>query len=282
MNGFPAEEVVAEKICRIPTNVERLHRKKKPDESWPGYVYGNEIFNKIGAQFRSVGGKSEMLLHDIVYEVEELCPTGIERKRSIGIKAVNELKSDPFLGSFEYHEEDIWNQGEVHILTMIGMCLASCQLIEFYISNSFILGLSKVQKEKYETINDLRDGWRKKTLGNMLKSIEEAWEIEPVLRENLRVFLANRNRLIHGITTEERFDIRTLWGQAELVSFLSFFGLHARIIKLAFRSSYYISIQLGIDVSGNPDLASKKIFGRKHKKEMDLFVHFFEPKYDAM
>lgn len=282
MNGFLKEEVSATRICPIPRNIERSYRKREPDASWPGYVYGRNIFEKLGANFRVVDGKNEMLLHDVVYEVEELCPTGMTRKRSIGMTAVNELKSDPSLGSVEYHEEDTWSPGEMHILTMIGMCLASCQLIEFYISNSFLFGMSKSQKAKYETINDLRNGWKKKTLGNMFKSIEEAWEIETTLRENLNLFLANRNKLIHGITTEERFDIRTRWGQAELVSFLNFFDLHARIIKMAFRSSYYMSIQFGMDLFGKPDVLSKKAFSRKQRKEMDLFVHFFEPKYDAM
>ena len=54
------------------------------------------------------------------------------------------------------------------------MCLVRCQQIEHYISQSFLLGIFKKQKEKYQTINDLRAGWKKKTFGNMLQSIEEA------------------------------------------------------------------------------------------------------------
>jgi hypothetical protein len=162
------------------------------------------------------------------------------------------------------------------------MCLATCQLIEYYIVNSFLLGISKQQKQKYETIDDLRNGWKRKTLGNMIKSIEEAWEIEPTLKANLELFLANRNRLIHGITTEEQFDIRTHWGQDELIAFLSFFDVHARIVKMAFRSSYYASIDFAFHQWGRPTKISRRAFGRKHKREASLFFEFFKPKEDAI
>jgi len=52
-------------------------------------------------------------------------------------------------------------------------CLAACQQIEYYIASSFLLGISKKQKQKYKTLNDLREGWKRTTLGNMLKCIEE-------------------------------------------------------------------------------------------------------------
>jgi hypothetical protein len=60
--------------------------------------------------------------------------------------------------------------------------------MKYALVNSFLFGISKQQKQKYETIDDLRNGWNRKTLGNMLKSIEEAWEIEPTLKANLELF----------------------------------------------------------------------------------------------
>jgi hypothetical protein len=75
-----------------------------------------------------------------------------------------------------------------------------------------LLGISKKQKSKYHTINDLRAGWKKKTLGNMLMCIQEAWEIDPIVEANFKLFLENRNLLVHGITTHERFDIQSRWG----------------------------------------------------------------------
>ena len=280
-NGFEVEDVRAIKIMCISQAVEASYRKTG-NRKWPGYVYGKEFFEELGAQFRTVDGKYEMLLDDVVYAVEDYVPCGIIRERTIGHKAVSELKADPELAEYEYHEEDIWDGPTIHFITGLGICLATCQQIEHYIAHSFLLGISKKQKQKYKTLKDLRDGWRRKTLGNMLKCIEEAWEIEPTFKANLELFLANRNRLIHGITTDERFDIRTHWGREELLAFLSFFDVHARIVKSAFRASYYASIEFGSHNWGRPKGIPKNVFGRNQKNEARLFVAFFTPKDGAI
>ena len=147
--------------------------------------YGREFFEKLGAEFRTVDGKQEMLLDDIVYAVDDFVPCGILRKRSIGQRAISELRAAPEIANYPYHEEDIWEGPAIHLITAFGICLVTSQQIEHYIANSFLLGISKKQKQKYETINDLREGWKRKTLGAMLKCIEQAWEIEPLLKTNL-------------------------------------------------------------------------------------------------
>lgn len=282
MNGFDRSEVQATRILTVSNSLERSYRKDNPDRKWPDYVYGKKFFDKVGAEYRTVNGKQEMLLEDVVYAVDGFSPCSITRERSIGRKAVLELRSDPQLDSLEYRDEDIWDGPAIHLITGLGMCLATCQLIEHYIAHSFLLGISKYQKKKYETINDLIEGWKKKTLGNMLRSMEEAWEIEPTLRAGLELFLANRNLLIHGITTDERFDIRTHWGREELIVFLSFFDIHARVVKTAFRSSYYASIHFAFQKWGRPKAISNRMFGRRHEEEASLFIHFFKPKADAI
>jgi hypothetical protein len=282
MNGFDACDVHATRIVRISPSVERAYLKENPDRRWPGYVYGKMLFQKLGAQFRQADGRQEMLLEDVVYEIDEYAPCAITRARSIGQKAVSELRSDPDLEGLGYDDEDIWDGPVIHLITCLGICVAMCQLIEYYIYNSFLLGISKRQKRKYETLNDLKNGWKKKTLGDMLKSIEEAWKIEPVLKANFQLFLAHRNLLIHGITMEERFDIRTHWGREELVAFLAFFDIHARIVKKAFRSSYYASICCRLHNWGRPEELTRKMFGRKHEKEAGIFFHFFKLKDDAI
>jgi hypothetical protein len=128
----------------------------------------------------------------------------------------------------------------------------------------------------------LKEGWKRKTLGNMLKCIEEAWDIEPTLKAGLELFLASRNRLIHGITTEERFDIRTRWGQEELIAFLTFFDIHARIFKSAFRASYFASIEFGLHQWGRPKGIPKKVLNRKQTEEAGLFFDFFTAKDGAI
>jgi hypothetical protein len=116
----------------------------------------------------------------------------------------------------------------------------------------------------------------------MLRCIEEAWDIHPLVKANFELFLKNRNTLVHGITTSERFDIRTRWGQEELLAFLQFFDIHSRIVKKAFRASYYASLHFGVSRWGLPDRMPKKLFSKKQEQEIALFFEFFSPKYDCM
>jgi hypothetical protein len=282
MNGFDPEDVIATKVAKISPYHARSYFKENPERSWPGYVYGKILFEKLGAQFRTIEGQQEMLLDDVVYDVIDYAPCAITWKRLIGKKAFEALWADPILQSVKHEEEDLWTGPTSYVITGLGMCLATCQLIEHYIAHSFLLGVSKRQKKQYETINDLVAGWKRKTLGNMIKSMEEAWEIDPDLKANLEIFLANRNRFIHGITTEDRFNIRTHWGREELMTFLAFFDVHARIVKLAFRASYYASIDFALHQWGADMKVPPKIFGRKHKREAATFFHFFTPKEDAI
>jgi hypothetical protein len=280
-NGFDVGDVRATKIMRISHDVQGSCRRND-NRKWPGYVYGRKFFEKMGAEFRTVDGKQEMLLDDVVYAVDDFVPCGIFRKRSIGQRAISELRAAPEIADYPYHEEDIWEEPVIHLITALGICLVTCQQIEHYIANSFLLGISKKQKQQYRTIKDLRAGWRRKTLGAMLKCTEEAWEIEPILKANLELFLVNRNRLIHGITMDEQSDIRTHWGREELLAFLSFFDVHARIVKSAFRASYYASIEFAFHHWERSEGIPKKIFGPKQRREASLFYTFFTPKDGAI
>jgi hypothetical protein len=260
MNGFELEYAKATKIMRIPTHVENSYRRQAryKEKSWPGYVYGKKFFEGIGAEFRTNDRQEEMLLEDIVYAVDEWAPCGLYRLRSIGATAIAEMRKIPAFVQ-KYDDEDTWNGRVIHLITGLGMCLVRCQQIEHYISQSFLLGISKKQKEKYETINDLRAGWKKKTFGNMLQSIEEAWEIHPLIKESFDLFLKHRNFLIHHIATSDQYDIRTNWGQDELVAFLTFFDTHSRMVKKAFRASFYPSIDFAVKHWGAPEGMPKKI-----------------------
>jgi hypothetical protein len=116
----------------------------------------------------------------------------------------------------------------------------------------------------------------------MLQSIEEAWEIHPLVKASFELFLQNRNVLIHGLATSDQYDIRTIWGQHELLAFLKFFDIHSRLVKRAFRASYYASLDFPIKKWGVPPGAPKRIFNKKQAEEIGLFVEFFSPKQDAI
>jgi hypothetical protein len=282
-NGFEIEFARAVKIMRVPRSAEISYKRsidyKRP---WPGYVYGKKFFKHLGAQFRKNEKQEEMLLQEVVYNVDRYAPCEMIKARSIGAKALAEMERE--IPDPKHDEEDIWQAPVIHLITALGICVVRCQQIEHYIANSFILGISKKQKQKqkYKTIDDLRAGWKRKTLGNMLMSIEEAWIIHPVVKVSFELFLENRNALIHGIATSDQYDLRTLWGQHELLAFLRFFDIHSRMVKKAFRASYYASIDFGIKNWGTPPGTPQKIFNKKQKEEMGLFVEFFSPRLDSI
>lgn len=97
-----------------------------------------------------------MLLGDVVYAVDEFVPCSMYKKRSIGSRALAEIERE--IPDPKHDNEDIWQGPVIHLITGIGICVVRCQQIEHYIANSFLLGASKKQKRKYETINDLREG----------------------------------------------------------------------------------------------------------------------------
>jgi hypothetical protein len=282
-NGFDLDYSTATKIMPIPTHVENSYKRQNryKENPWPGYLYGRKVFEGLGAQFRTNEKQEEMLLRDVVYAVDEYVPCGIARRRSIGSTAVAEMKKIPAFNQ-NYDDEDIWNGRVIHLITGLGMFLVRCQQIEHYIAQSFLLGVSKKQKRKYETIDDLRAGWKKKTFGNMLQSIEEAWEIHPIVKESFDLFLEHRNFLIHHIATSDQYNIRTSWGQDELLAFLTFFDAHSRMVKKAFRASFYASIDFGAKHWGVPEGAPKKLFNKKQREEIGLFPAYFTPKSDAI
>jgi hypothetical protein len=283
MNGFEPKDVQATKIVLIPQSVEESYNKKKKQNghSWPWYVYGRSFFKAIGAQFRVIEGKEEMFLKDVVYEVEDYRPCEISKARNVGYKAVMEMREVPEFTNIGEEKEDKLGP-EVHLLTMLGICLARCQQIEHYIANSFLLGISKKQKIKYKTIKDLINGWKRKTLGNMLLCMQEAYEIHPVLKANFELFLEMRNQLVHGITTNERYDIETYWGQQELLAFLSFFDICSRMVRKAFKATFHASLQYGIlyfDI--DKKIIPKhilKLLKSDQIEGMNYFVEFFTPK----
>ncbi|WP_262696459.1 hypothetical protein [Kordiimonas aquimaris] len=281
MNGFGPDQVSAQRIARIPLKVQKAYEKTNAfkENGWPFYVFGKELFEGIGAEFRTIDDTEEMLIDDVVYEVEDYRACYISVSRYIGVKAIEELNKQIDLEELPFEEDDIWHEPEIHIVTGLGMLLIRCQEIEDYIARSFILGLSPKQKKKHKTLGELTNAWKKKTLGNLIKSIEEAWVIEPNFKENLDQFVKNRNQLIHGITVDERFDIRTNWGQRELLVFLTMFDTYSRIIKSVFRGAYYASFELGrTQWESNRDLLEEVDFPKNMDDEIQLFLMLFSPK----
>lgn len=276
MNGFEADEVGAIHVCRIPESVAKrqLAIYKKDKVNWPWYGW-DDLLKKLGAEFREVDGRHEILINDVVYSQGE-------RPRVIGTRFLKEFSRDKVIAS--YGEEESFTDRQQILFTLLGVCIARCQQIEHYIAHSFILAVSAKEKSKYKTIEDLTRAWKRKTLGQLMRTIEESYELEPTFKMALEWFLEGRNQLVHGLTTHTQYDIETTWGQDEMISFLSLFEMMSRVIRNAFRSCYLMSIDYGNTyLQDKPDPRIR--FTKKQKDEMGAFAHFFvlkeTPTHDA-
>lgn len=263
MNGFDYEEIEVHHACKIPEKVAKPYLKKT-NSTWPWYGY-DDLLEKLNAEFRKIDDSEQILINDIVYQ------QGF-RPRKIGAR---------FLSDFEKGkvtpigwEEDRYTAPQSTLLLMLGTCVARCQEIEHYIAQSFILGISSKEKSKYKTISDFAAGWKKKTFGQLIRTIEESYQLEETFKPALEHFLSCRNKLVHGITMTEEFDIRTSWGQDELVAFLVRFEYLSRAVRTAFRSCFYASIEIG-NLHLIKDEKGKIKLTKKQRSEAALFPHFF-------
>ncbi|MGB9988114.1 hypothetical protein [Pseudoduganella rhizocola] len=265
MNGFDTDEVGAVHVCRIPESLakRKLASYARKKITWPWYGW-NDLLKLLGAEFRDVDGREEILLNDIVYSQGE-------PPRAIGERFIKAFRQSKEITSFE---EDKFTNRQNVLFNLLGICVARCQEIEHYIAHSFILAVSAKEKSKYETINDLTQAWKKKTMGQLIRTIEESYELESTFKPALEWFLQMRNQLVHGLTTHPQYDIETTWGQDEMISFLLRFEFMSRAVRKAFRACYLVSIDYGntyLLKTPNPKIR----FTRRQKQEMSIFGQFF-------
>lgn len=219
----------------------RVHapeQAKIPNIHQRAYYARNWLLEKLGARWRIIDGKEQMLLLDTVYTYNE---EGERCTYTIGAKAVLGDRSRNI--KFDFKNYSMFDDGMEKILyEMMGIATKECHEIEYYFSNSFIFAVSEKQKKKYNTINDFLKGWSKKTLGNLIASIEESFEIKENWKICLKGFIEMRNQFIHGLTTKERYHINEEWGRRELINFLTIFLDYCKPVKAIAESCFIFSI----------------------------------------
>lgn len=275
--GFEYGCVETLKVCKIPANVASRWIKKRKKE-WslfdlPWYA-DKWLLKRLGAQFRERGNLYETLIEDVVYTQANhgpIPPRLIGRKHLLEFQSIKAFK--------RYGHEDRYSPSQMTLLSLLGACVARSQEIEHLIANSFILAaMSPTERKRKLTINETVTSWKRKTLGQMIRLIEEGYEIEPIVHESLRFFLHMRNELVHGLTTSDRYNIHTRWGQDEMIGFLLLFELISRPLREAFTASFYAGIEFGNErlLTGESD---KKIpLTKSQRKKISLFAAFFTPK----
>jgi hypothetical protein len=277
--GFETMDASVVRLKTIPPEIIRqwTQRRKReyPQFSLPWYA-DKWLLKKLGAQFRERDSLSETLIDDVVYSTGSDGPIP---PRTIGRKYIKEFQQ---VKSFKrYGHEDRYSSAQMTLLSLLGICVSRCQEIEHLIAHSFILAAMSPSERKFNrTISETISAWKKKTFGQMIRSIEDGYETDPIVNNCLRLFLEMRNKLIHGLTTSDQFDINTSWGQDEMIAFLSFFELVSRPLREAFKASLYASIDIGniIFMPDNPD--DHIPLTKREKNKTVVFASFFSPRKD--
>lgn len=256
-NGVEGNMVKAERIMEVSDRYDKIEnylwirwsRKhapeqiKNPNIHQRAYYARNWLLKRLGARWRTIEGRDQMLLLDTVYtyDYEEGWS-----KYTVGAKTLMEDMHRNV--KFDLENYSMFDEGVEEILyEMIGRATRECHQIEYYFSNSFVFAMSESQKKKYNTINDFIKGWSKKTLGNLITSIEESFEIKEEWKICIKGFIEMRNQFTHGLTTKERYNIDDEWGRRELISFLVIFLNYCEPIKAIAESCYIFSIYFAND-----------------------------------
>lgn len=266
MNGFEHDEVGAMHVCRIPEFLakRKLAKYTKDGITWPWYGW-DDLLRDLGAEFREVDGREEVMLDYTVY-----CRGS--PPRTIGKRFLKLFRQEDAFNNCG--DEDTFSSNQQILFTLLGVCIARCQEIENYIAHSFILATASKDKNKFSTISELTRAWKRRTMGQLIRTIEESYDLDPIFKSSLEQFLKWRNQLAHEITIHPQYDINTVWGQDEMIAFLSFFEILSRAVRKAFRACYLASIDFGnhyLLESPNPKIK----FNKKEREEISLFSHFF-------
>ena len=285
MNGFDSTDVVATRIMDIPDKFEVIADEKfrawskehAPQRMnnfnvhhWPWYA-DRWLLEALGAQFREIDDVDQMLLRDVVYSRRA---NGECYTYSVGPRALSERNES--LPVYDNYDNECCIDIKDILQQAMGMALTQCHEIECLFSKSFVFSISEKQRKQYATFNDFFKGWSKKTLGGLFTAIQESFEIESETKMAMDLFLQMRNELIHGITTTQRYNINTDWGQRELISFLDLFLTLCIPIRDIAASCFEASIELA-----NTYLlkeAKDKIPLEISEELIGLFAKCFKPK----
>lgn len=212
INGFDYSDVSTMRITDIPDKF-----FKKYGQEWPWYA-GQDLLKDLGAKFRTIERNTfQILLDGRVYSQS---PNGKWTTYLIGFKALCDRNSA--LPKVNVSEENTADYHE-YLYEMMGMAVTWCHRIEWQLSHSFLSVLIKKRKNNNETFQEAFSALDKRTLGSLISSIEQFFDIDIDINITLKIFLDMRNQVIHGITQTERYDIEDNWGQRELMNFLDLF-----------------------------------------------------------
>lgn len=251
MNGFEDEDIIVTRIMNIPDEYEEVANKKfrvwskkqKCNEhlnidtliAWPYYAE-EWLLKELGAEYRTIEGERQILINDTVITPNHIYSVGLK-----AMKELSELTGEKFIdissASYEGMRETIDY--------MLGVCMTTIHRIENYITSSFIFAVGNKKYSNY-TINEATTLWKDKfTFGKLIQLIEDRYEIDQVVHNSLNLFLTQRNKIAHGLTKDERYDVDTIWGQKEIVGYLALFLRNSWVLEDIVESAYISTMGIG-------------------------------------
>lgn len=247
MNGFNDDDLSVTRVMDVPDEYEIIADKKFREWSlenncnthlnideltaWPYYAE-DWLLEKLGVDYRYIDDHKEFLINDIVYAPGNIYPIGLKV-----LKELYELDNEQILDTANVSYEGL----DETIDRMLGQCMIIIHRIEDYITDSFIFAIGNKDYSNYT----IRKHWKEKlTFGKLINLMKYRFELDGDFENALQLFLMQRNKIAHGLTKDERFDIDTLWGKKELAGFLALFIRNAFAIEPIIQSAYIASIGL--------------------------------------
>jgi hypothetical protein len=247
---------------------------QKYEQEWPWYADWQLLID-LGARQRTIEDNvQQILLNGRVYSQDH---TGKWTTYLIGFRALCER--NPSLPHPDFSAEDT-EDCHHYLYEMMGMAITYCHKIEWELSHSFLVAVTKNAKKDSETFGNAFDELKTKTLGGIITSIRKSFDIDIDVNFLLSLFIDMRNQFIHGITYTERYDIEDNWGQRELLNFLDIFiTLSEKIEKI---SSAFLRMGMKVVEQLIPNEIDPQLGFDYNDDLLELLASFFKLKDNQM
>ncbi|MDR0841458.1 MAG: hypothetical protein LBN26_08790 [Christensenellaceae bacterium] len=278
MNGFDSDELSVTRIMDIPDQYEDIANEKFREWSkkhhcnqhldqetlvaWPYYA-GDWLLEALGVRYRIIKEKKEILINDTVITDESIYPIGIK-----AMKQIAELTGE----KFPYSENVSYEGMRAVIDQMLGICITTIHKIENLLTNSFVFAVGNKKYADY-TISSATELWKEKfTFGRLINLIKERYIIDETIDNALQLFLIQRNKIAHGLTKDDRFDIDTIWGQKEIIGYIALFLRNAWVLEEVVESAYIVTIGVGFSIMKKEEVTDSDLIKSIEQYENDPYV----------
>lgn len=118
------------------------------------------------------------------------------------------------------------------LFSWMGFCMFSIQAAESSIASAIQIALPKNRVISVETLEADEQEHRRKTVGQLVRKLNERARIDPGIEQRLDAFISRRNEFVHGF--QQRFDLNATEGRAQAIAFCQEVGSEAFVLAKVF------------------------------------------------